>query len=298
MCRFIAYLGKPIILHHLLYKPFNSLIKQSTHAREMEEPLNGDGFGLSWYLPEIDEFPGVFKSIQPAWSDKNLERLSSKIMSGCFLAHVRAASAGDVNPLNTHPFNYNALSFMHNGDIAGFVKIKRYLRRYLSDSIYNWIQGQTDSEHFFALFLEFLQRTKKPYQIGLGPSLMRKTIHYVETLQKKFHIEESNYINMVISDGHSLMASRYVSNAAEQAPSLHFSVGYHLECKDGHHYMLSSPQKKNSTVLIASEKLSAHKGTWYEVPPNHLLLVNSEAEVKLEPLKANSNKENEGLSFE
>ena len=79
VCRFIAYLGEPFVLHDILYKPDNSLIKQSVHAKEMEEPLNGDGFGISWYIPQIDNLPGVFKSIQPAWNDSNLETLSTKI---------------------------------------------------------------------------------------------------------------------------------------------------------------------------------------------------------------------------
>jgi predicted glutamine amidotransferase len=41
----MAYKGTPIVMDNLLYKPKNSLINQSLHAREIEEPLNGDGFG-------------------------------------------------------------------------------------------------------------------------------------------------------------------------------------------------------------------------------------------------------------
>ena len=46
MCRFLAYLGEPILAEDLITKPENSLIHQSFGAREMDEPLNGDGFGL------------------------------------------------------------------------------------------------------------------------------------------------------------------------------------------------------------------------------------------------------------
>ena len=48
MCRFLAYRGTPIKLDKLLYRPKNSLINQSFRAREREEPLNGDGFGVGW----------------------------------------------------------------------------------------------------------------------------------------------------------------------------------------------------------------------------------------------------------
>lgn len=49
MCRFVAYLGEPILAEDLITKPINSLIHQSYHAKEMAEPLNGDGFGMGWY---------------------------------------------------------------------------------------------------------------------------------------------------------------------------------------------------------------------------------------------------------
>ncbi|MGH7601638.1 MAG: class II glutamine amidotransferase, partial [bacterium] len=72
MCRFLAYLGKPIVLDKLLYQPKNSLVHQSYHAQERKEPLNGDGFGVGFYVPEIDPAPALFVSTTPAWSNRNL----------------------------------------------------------------------------------------------------------------------------------------------------------------------------------------------------------------------------------
>ena len=129
MCRFIAYIGEPILLDEILFKPKNSLIRQSIHAREASEPLNGDGFGLGWYMVDGHKSPGIFVSTQPAWNDQNLAHISSKIRSGCFFAHVRAASEGGVSKYNCHPFQYKHLLFMHNGGIGGFKKIKRALRK-------------------------------------------------------------------------------------------------------------------------------------------------------------------------
>ena len=58
MCRFIAYLGKPIMADELLLKPANSLVHQSYSAGEMPEILNGDGFGVGWYAHSIPNFRG------------------------------------------------------------------------------------------------------------------------------------------------------------------------------------------------------------------------------------------------
>ena len=49
MCRWLAYSGSPVRLDDLLYKPANSLVMQSKHARMGVETTNGDGFGVGWY---------------------------------------------------------------------------------------------------------------------------------------------------------------------------------------------------------------------------------------------------------
>ena len=47
MCRLLGYLGEPILLDAILYKPEHSLIVQSYDPREMTSGLlNADGFGI------------------------------------------------------------------------------------------------------------------------------------------------------------------------------------------------------------------------------------------------------------
>ena len=95
MCRFVAYIGTPVLANDLLYKPKYSLIAaQSMNAGEMSVQVNGDGFGIGWYAPDLDNEPCVFRSIKPAWSDQNLRHLARKIYSPVIFAHIRAASQG------------------------------------------------------------------------------------------------------------------------------------------------------------------------------------------------------------
>ncbi len=47
MCRILSYLGKPIVVEELLYKPDNSFIKQSYHPKYMSHLLNLAGFGMA-----------------------------------------------------------------------------------------------------------------------------------------------------------------------------------------------------------------------------------------------------------
>ena len=74
MCRWLAYSGSPVLLEDLLYKPKNSLVVQSKHSQLGATTTNGDGFGVGWY--GAYETPGLFRSTEPAWNDRNLRELS------------------------------------------------------------------------------------------------------------------------------------------------------------------------------------------------------------------------------
>ncbi len=76
MCRFALYLGREITISSLVTEPANSIIHQSFHSHERAEPLNGDGFGLAWYAPELTEEPDLFKKVTPAWNNLDLLNLA------------------------------------------------------------------------------------------------------------------------------------------------------------------------------------------------------------------------------
>jgi len=282
MCRFLAYKGRPMMMSDLLYGPKNSLICQSISAREMEEPLNGDGFGIGWYAKELSEKPGLFTSIRPAWNDRNLKYLADKIRSDCFFAHVRAASAGEVNETNCHPFHYKKFLFMHNGDIEGFSTIKRYIRRELSDEIYEWIRGQTDSEHLFALFLDNIKSVSHNPTLPEMIEGLKKSIMQIEKVKKEHGVEGCSYINCSITDGKNMIALRYVSDVSKPASTLYYSEGARFECHNGVCHMIESKNDEHS-VLIVSEKLTNIERDWKEIPVNHIISIDEGLNVSVLP---------------
>lgn len=284
MCRFIAYRGRKVLLDDVLHKPKNSLIRQSANAHEAEEPLNGDGFGLGWYIKELDSQPGLFVSVRPAWNDRNLRYLCQKISTTCFFAHVRAASEGEVSESNCHPFHFKNFLFMHNGGLGGFQRLKRQLRRKLSDEIYDWIRGQTDSEHFFALFLENLKNRNVNPSAEQIASTLEETIREIEMMKKEAGITEASYINCVITDGQTMVGVRYVSDLKEPASTLYYSEGHHYECVDGHARMSPGDGQGGHSVLIVSEKLTSRKSDWKEIATNHMLIVNEKLFVSERPI--------------
>ncbi len=284
MCRLLAYKGTPIIIDQLLYQPKNSLINQSINAREIEEPLNGDGFGIGWYVPELNYEPITFVSVNPAWSNRNLRNLAPKIKTDCMVAHVRAASVGDVSESNCHPFQYKNILMAHNGGIEEFQKVKRKIREPLTDELYNWIKGQTDSEHIFALVLHNLFKNHQVVSPDAVVDSFEKTFVTIKKLMSENGIKEAAYLNMVFTNGLFLVATRYVSDPKEEPLTLYHSEGGRYVVENGT-TRLEAPQDNDNAVLVVSEKLTDDKD-WTMIPANHFVIVEQSLNVRVKPIRA------------
>ncbi len=274
MCRFTLYLGPPITLSALLLEPTHSLIRQSTHAREREEPLNGDGFGVGWYQPTLTDEPSVFRSITPAWNNRNLHNLARVVASPTVLAHVRAAThSSGVNEANCHPFRYRQLLFMHNGDIGNFPMVRRRLLASVSDQAFGNVYGSTDSEHLFAMVIDEMAQSHerdpaRKLTVALANAIRRAVAIVTE------HGENApSYLNVAISDGDHAAVSRFCSDADDDPESLYFYYGPPL-------YALAygtGPRRRRSeeithAVIVSSERLTDDPG-WEAIPPNHMIVI-------------------------
>lgn len=284
MCRLMAYLGSPIIIDKLLYQPKNSLVNQSVNAKELEEPLNGDGFGIGWYAKEINLEPVTFVSVHPAWSNRNLKNLAPKVSTDCFIAHVRAASVGEVSESNCHPFQYKNILMMHNGGVENFSNIKRKLREPLSDELYNWIKGQTDSEHIFAYLLNDLFKNHKTISPEAIVDAFENTFKALKKMMAENGITEEAYLNMVVTDGHFIVGARYVTDPKQEPLTLYHSEGSRFVVEDGVTHLMA-PEDDDHAVLVVSEKLSDDKD-WTLVPANHFIIVENSLNVRIRPIKA------------
>lgn len=280
MCRFICYKGRDLLLADLLYRPANSLIRQSFHALDRPEPLNGDGFGVGWYQREITGTPCVVTSTMPAWSNQNLRRLSYHIKSDCFFAHVRAASPGmPVSDVNCHPFQYGRFLWMHNGSISEFHRIKRRLRASLPDTIYDWIQGTTDSEHAFGVFLNALGDTQRNCSAMDMAEALMQTIEQLERWTAEAGPAGPSYYNFAVTDGLSVAALRYASDPTLEPASLYCSVFGNYVCDKGIARLLECDVTERS-VIISSEQLTPDASHWHRVPPNNLVLVHPDLTIE------------------
>ena len=260
MCRWMAYAGPPIYLDSVLFRPDNSLVRQSLNARWSKVVTNGDGFGIGWYGDR--DTPGLYRDVLPAWNDENLHELATQVRSGLFFAHVRAATGGSATArTNCHPFRHGKWLFMHNGAIGEFASLRRELDLGIPESLYRHKEGTTDSETIFFLLLAS----------GLDDDpggAFQRTVETVRAAMAERGIAAPFRFAAVATDGERLIAIRYSSDS--QSPSLFYGLG-----------AAGSPD----SVMIMSEPADADTGQWSEVPESSLVFAGAGA-LHVEPFAA------------
>lgn len=177
--------------------------------------------------------------------------------------------------------------FMHNGGIGCFKQIKRRLAVSLNEQWFTLVQGSTDSEWAFALFLDCLDKAgispdSEPGQGGFGHTVLRKamlkTIARINGFIKEVVGDEGmgnedsrSLLNFAVTDGESVVCTRYVSSKTDEAASLFFSSGTSwkelrsipektpTESED-RNYVMERRDKGSDIVLVASEPLTFERG--------------------------------------
>jgi predicted glutamine amidotransferase len=255
MCRWLAYYGDPIPIETLILRRQHSLIDQSLHSREGAETTNGDGFGVGWY-DELGGMPGLYKSIQPAWNDRNLRELAKHISSPLFFAHIRASSGTAVQETNAHPFRYGRWLFMHNGLVREFPRVRRDLMLAIDPALFPDIEGSSDSEVLFHLALTFgLQ--DDPF------TALELMVGFVEEVGHRHGVEYPLQMTVATSDGDRIIAARYSSEG--QSRSLYFSTD--ARALKAHHPEIEEIQQlSDESRAIVSEPLGDVVGAWNKVP--------------------------------
>ena len=279
-----VYKGRdPILLSNLILSPQHSILTQSYDSRlrlDTRRPHNGDGFGLGYYTPpSLGPDPCIFTSTIPAWNCINLSRLASKTTSSLIFAHVRATTEGSLSDANCHPFSHGSLMWMHNGGIAGWRHVKRNLVLSIGERWFLGVEGNTDSEWSFALFLDCLEKAgydpddKECVRNGFGHAVLRKAmLHTIERIngfvaaippaqREEDGLDGCSLLNFAVADGHSVVCTKYVSSKTDEAASLYFSSGTDWKYTGVKgQYKMERRDKGADIVLIASEPLTFERG--------------------------------------
>ena len=254
MCRWLAYYGDPIPLELLLFRRQHSLIDQSLHSRLGATTTNGDGFGVGWYGDDGE--PGLYRSVHPAWNDRNLRDLAKHISAPVFFAHIRASTGTPIQETNCHPFRHGRWLFMHNGAVREFEKVRRDLTLAIDPELFPLLQGSADSEILFFLALTF----------GLeddAVAALERTAGLVEEVGERHGVAHPLMMSVAVTDGTRIVAARYSSE--RDSRSLYFSTDAKA-LKQQHPELEEVQALSDEARAIVSEPLGDVVGAWNEVP--------------------------------
>ncbi len=261
MCRWLAYSGSPVLLEDLLYKPQNSLVVQGQHSHLGATTTNGDGFGVGWY--GAYDTPGLFRSTEPVWNDRNLRELCAHAQAARVFAHIRASTGSAVQQTNCHPFRHDRWLWMHNGALVGFREMKRDLAMAVDADLFADIEGSTDSEMFFFLALTFGLRDDPPAGVARAVAL-------VEDVGRRHGIDFPVQMTVATTDGDTTWAFRYSSEGRSR------SLFQSADVSTLRHQYPDNPvlhELSDDTRLVVSEPLGDLQGAWHEVPESSYVVV-------------------------
>ncbi|WP_088137997.1 class II glutamine amidotransferase [Achromobacter xylosoxidans] len=260
MCRWLAYTGSPIQMESVLFKAKHSLIDQSLHSRLGATTTNGDGFGLGWYgrqhAGQPLEPPFRYRSVHPAWNDRNLREAARAIHAPLFVAHIRAATDTPAQETNCHPFRHGQWLFVHNGVIRDYPLLRRDLMLMIAPAYFGSLEGSTDSEVMFLLALSF----------GLEEdplAALARMVGAVEETGRRHGVAQPINMTVCALDGQRLIAVRY-SSEADSRTLFHNTCVRHLR-----QLYPDNPQiaaLDDDAFLLLSEPLTEMPGAWEEVP--------------------------------
>lgn len=257
----MAYSGESILAGDLLFRPGHSLIDQSLHSRMGATTTNGDGFGVGWYGEGAE--PALFKSIEPAWNDRNLREVAGQVRTSMLFAHVRASTGTPVQRSNSHPFRHGQWLWMHNGLLRGFHDVRRELVMAVDASLFPDIEGSTDSETLFYLALTF-------GLVSDPVGAVARAVGFVEDVGHRHGIEDPVQMTVATTDGESLWVFRYSSE--HQSRSLFFSTEI-AELRARHPEVELLHRLGGRARLVVSEPLGDLEGAWNEVPESSVGVV-------------------------
>jgi len=225
----------------------NSLLEQSVEdARGLP---NLDGWGMGHVLP--DGSLDCERQIDPAHESEGYRRRASEIESIGVVAHVRRATIGEPQLANTHPFREDDALLVHNGHVGAFDRVRPRLLETMGQRWADAVEGETDSEHVFALLMSRLdERT---------PHAMADVLARTVTDVRGWCEEEGTVaaLNLIWAAGAAMAGSRL-------GRELHYiERDRAYECPlCGHHHGPENAEGYRA-VVVASERITDE--AWREV---------------------------------
>jgi predicted glutamine amidotransferase len=180
-----------------------------THVALTEPDRLPSAYGFGYYR-NSDVLLGKRPSGAP--SAMSLAQLAGAVDSEALVVHARYATVGDQKDENTHPFRFRRWLFAHDGTVEAWREVKPRLLSSLPDFLRRNVEGDTDSEHAFMVFLHHLREGGHVDDLdaearAVGRALAH-TVRDVEGWSRDAGATMPGTLNFVATNGRVLVASR------------------------------------------------------------------------------------------
>jgi gamma-glutamyl hercynylcysteine S-oxide hydrolase len=207
MCRHLAYVGKPVSLHQLLFEAPHALADQAERPRHQHSgDSNPDGWGVAWYSQGA-VVPELYRTVTPVWDDSEFAKRSEDIECSAVLAAARLASPGaTIDVTGNAPFVDGRWAFSLNGIVHGFADgVGDTLRGRIEPDRRARLVGDADTEVLFALVLQQLGSGEQPAE---ALAAVVRDVLSVTT----------GRLNLLLTDGEVVYATRVGNSLFQRGP--------------------------------------------------------------------------------
>lgn len=273
MCRLYGFLATaPTRLDCSLVAAQNALRVQS--ERDGRGRPNPDGWGIARWATAR---PEVVRSTRPAFVDETFAVEAEATVSRTVIAHVRAATVGDVDLDSVHPFRHGPWAFAHNGTLTAHAELGPVLLRFA----HRQPRGTTDSELIFRWLLgrmpEFgLSPETRAFDVEPVARLLESALLDLVRASRSLSGHPPPKLNFMLSDGSTMAATRWGN-------SLHWTVRNGARdctwCSNSH---CPDADPGYRAVVIASEPITDEP--WQEVQEGTVLAVDRDARLSTRDL--------------
>ncbi|CBW25548.1 conserved hypothetical protein [Halobacteriovorax marinus SJ] len=278
MCRLFGF--RSVIqsqVHHSLISAENAL--------EVQSNKHPDGWGVSYYTAGA---PHVIRSEKTAVNDNIFKKVSGIVSSETVVAHIRNATLGTVNILNTHPFQYGNWIFAHNGNIRDFDKYKDEIIARVSPHLKRFILGTTDSELLFYFILTKLSQrvelSDRHCDIDILQECIKKSIDELTSIIGDYCPNDDGkntetFLTFILTNGKTMIAhqggkklyySTYKVKCSERDTCPYFSQECEAPTKSG----------KINHLIFSSEPLHGDN-TWIPMNVGQMIGVDEEMNLSI-----------------
>lgn len=275
MCRLYGFrANEPTKVECTLVHAQNALMVQS--REDMKGYSHTHGWGIATYTDGDEPAePRVERQAWAAYHGEHFRAAAARIHSRAVLAHVRRATVGEPSIDNTHPFTEARWSFIHNGTVPFFARIRDRLLHAMAAEQRELIRGVTDSEHVFH-YLRSLQLADPAAPLC---DIVQRGVTQVVRWCRDIDAHARIGLNIMMTDGRELAGTRLGRTLYVVARD-----GVH-DCEIcGFPHVHHDPRRRYRAVVIASEPISHER--WQEIPEPSVYRVNADYGLDIEPLFA------------